>query len=75
MWRQDGSGAKAATCGEDEAHDCWGAATGSMSYWQETGEVWSLTGVRDPGTGPPAGSGAARVLFSVPLADLDGTLE
>ncbi|GHE01317.1 hypothetical protein [Streptomyces alanosinicus] len=56
LWRQDVDGATAARCGSDGSHRCWAAAAGSLSYWQETGEVWSLSD---------------RMLFTVPLAALD----
>ncbi|MEU6085425.1 hypothetical protein ABZ865_01210 [Streptomyces sp. NPDC047085] len=59
LWRQDTDGAKAAHCGSDSTHHCWAESTGSLSYWQETGEVWSLSD---------------RMLFSVPLAALDRSL-
>ncbi|KUN04943.1 hypothetical protein AQI95_18920 [Streptomyces yokosukanensis] len=60
LWRQDTGGATAARCGADGSHRCWAASAGSLSYWQETGEVWSLSD---------------RMLFAVPLADLDRSLE
>ncbi|MGW0993968.1 hypothetical protein ACWD5V_11750 [Streptomyces sp. NPDC002523] len=59
LWRQDTGGARTARCGSDDAHHCWARSTGSLSYWQETGEVWSLSD---------------RMLFSVPLAALDRSL-
>ncbi|MFJ9815641.1 hypothetical protein ACIRU3_10260 [Streptomyces sp. NPDC101151] len=59
LWRQDTKGAKAARCGSDASHRCWAASAGSLSYWQETGEVWSLSD---------------RMLFAVPLAVLDRSL-
>lgn len=59
LWRQDAKGAKAAHCGSDASHHCWAASAGSLSYWQETGEVWSVSD---------------RMLFAVPLAVLDGSL-
>ncbi|KOV69310.1 hypothetical protein [Streptomyces sp. MMG1121] len=60
LWRQDVAGAKAARCGADASHRCWAEGTGSLSYWQQTGEVWSLSD---------------RMLFSLPLAELDRALE
>jgi hypothetical protein len=59
MWRQDTQGAKATECGADETHQCWSAGTGSLSYWQETGEVWSVSG---------------RMLFALPLNSIDSSL-
>ncbi|MEU3830111.1 hypothetical protein AB0F36_33075 [Streptomyces sp. NPDC029080] len=56
LWRQDTAGARAARCGADASDRCWAQGAGSLSYWQETGEVWSLSD---------------RMLFTVPLADLD----
>jgi len=59
MWRQDTQGAKATECGADETHRCWSAQTDSLSYWQETGEVWSVAG---------------RMLFALPLNSIDSSL-
>jgi hypothetical protein len=59
MWRQDSGGAKAAECGSDATHQCWSTQTGSLSYWQETGEVWSVSG---------------RMLFALPLTSIDRAL-
>ncbi|MFF7970952.1 hypothetical protein [Streptomyces sp. NPDC007905] len=59
MWRQDTKGAKAARCGSDASRHCWAESAGTLSYWQETGEVWSLSD---------------RMLFAVPLAALDRSL-
>ncbi|MFI6550350.1 hypothetical protein ACIBO9_44635 [Streptomyces prunicolor] len=59
MWRQDTQGAKATECGADETHQCWTAQTDSLSYWQETGEVWSVSG---------------RMLFALPLNSIDSSL-
>jgi hypothetical protein len=59
MWRQDTQGAKATECGSDETHRCWSAQTDSLSYWQETGEVWSVSG---------------RMLFALPLNSIDSSL-
>ncbi|MEW2619395.1 hypothetical protein [Streptomyces sp. NPDC048106] len=59
LWRQDTRGATAAECGADATHRCWAESAGSLSYWQETGEVWSLSD---------------RMLFAVPLAELDRSL-
>ncbi|MFG2353354.1 hypothetical protein [Streptomyces sp. NPDC048521] len=60
LWRQDGKGARAAHCGADASHRCWAQSAGSLSYWRETGEVWSLSD---------------RMLFALPLAALDRSLE
>ncbi|MEU9987318.1 hypothetical protein AB0E10_11000 [Streptomyces sp. NPDC048045] len=59
LWRQDTKGAAMARCGSDASHHCWAATPGSLSYWQATGEVWSLSD---------------RMLFAVPLAALDRSL-
>ncbi|MER6732311.1 hypothetical protein [Streptomyces puniciscabiei] len=59
LWRQDAGGAKPDHCGADGSHRCWAEAAGSLSYWQETGEVWSLSD---------------RMLFALPLAELDRSL-
>ncbi|MEU6770541.1 hypothetical protein [Streptomyces sp. NPDC046759] len=59
LWRQDADGAKAAHCGSDGSRRCWAEKAGSLSYWQATGEVWSLSD---------------RMLFCVPLAELDSSL-
>ncbi|MFI2206244.1 hypothetical protein ACH47Z_36875 [Streptomyces sp. NPDC020192] len=60
LWQQDVTGAKSAHCGADASHRCWAEESGSLSYWQETGEVWSLSD---------------RMLFSLPLAELDHSLD
>ncbi|MGW5100086.1 hypothetical protein [Streptomyces sp. NPDC004100] len=60
LWRQDTRGAAAAQCGSDSSHHCWTDSAGSLSYWQETGEVWSLSD---------------RMLFAVPLARLEKSLD
>ncbi|MEU3026723.1 hypothetical protein ACPCBC_14335 [Streptomyces incarnatus] len=59
LWRQDTRGAKAARCGADATHRCWAESPGSLSYGRATGEVWSLSD---------------RMLFAVPLAELDRSL-
>ncbi|MFF4794215.1 hypothetical protein ACFY2M_31610 [Streptomyces sp. NPDC001276] len=59
LWRQDERGAKAAECGSEDTHRCWGDGTGSLSYWQETGDVWSLSG---------------RMLFALPLSAIEREL-
>ncbi|MFJ5302524.1 hypothetical protein [Streptomyces sp. NPDC088350] len=60
MWRQDTRDAQATECGADETQRCWSARSGSLSYWQETGEVWSVSG---------------RMLFALPLASIDRSLD
>ncbi|MBC2906479.1 hypothetical protein [Streptomyces cupreus] len=59
LWRQDRSGAEATRCGSDETRRCWSGRTPSLSYWEETGEVWSQSG---------------RTLFSLPLNTIDRSL-
>ncbi|CAM5327531.1 hypothetical protein SHIRM173S_05005 [Streptomyces hirsutus] len=60
LWRQDTEGARPTRCGADETHRCWSGPSASLSYWQETGEVWSETG---------------RMLFALPLTSVDGSLD
>jgi len=60
LWRQDESGAEAVKCTADRTHACWGRHPESLSYWQETGELWSLT---------------RRTLYAVPLSSVDASLE
>ncbi|MFI1568529.1 hypothetical protein ACH4ZX_36845 [Streptomyces sp. NPDC020490] len=59
LWRQDSDGAKATRCGSDESRHCWSPQAGPLSYWAETGELWSQSG---------------RVLFALPLTSVDGSL-
>lgn len=59
LWRQNTKGTRAARCGSDATHRCWAEGAGSLSYWQGTGEVWSVTD---------------RMLFSVPLSSIDRSL-
>ncbi|MFC3574627.1 hypothetical protein ACFOZ0_15365 [Streptomyces yaanensis] len=76
LWRQNASGAKAATCEADETHACWGRHTASLSYWQETGELWTLTeGATSGGDGSALGSAGGRVLYAVPLDAVDDALD
>ncbi|MBG0851652.1 hypothetical protein I2W78_07300 [Streptomyces spinoverrucosus] len=56
LWRQDDGGARAARCGTDETYLCWSGPAQSLSYWEESGEVWSQSG---------------RMLFSLPLDTID----
>ncbi|MFJ8590929.1 hypothetical protein [Streptomyces sp. NPDC093598] len=60
LWRQDTEGARATECGTDETRHCWSGSSGSLSYWEETGEVWSQSG---------------RMLFALPLASIDRALD
>ncbi|MXM63827.1 hypothetical protein GR925_10270 [Streptomyces sp. HUCO-GS316] len=61
LWRQNTDGAKATQCGSDETHHrCWSPRTESLSYWEETGELWSQSG---------------RVLFALPLDSVGGSLD
>ncbi|MEU3791054.1 hypothetical protein AB0F07_14790 [Streptomyces fructofermentans] len=69
LWRQNESTAKAARCGSDPTYACWGRHTESLSYWQETGELWTLSGRA------ARGDDTGRVLYAVPLADVDGSVE
>jgi hypothetical protein len=60
LWQQSTRGAKATRCGSDDTHGrCWSPRTESLSYWEETGELWSQSG---------------RVLFALPLASVDRSL-
>ncbi|WP_371668468.1 hypothetical protein OG985_12885 [Streptomyces sp. NBC_00289] len=60
LWQQNTSGSKAARCGTDETHRrCWSPRTESLSYWEETGDLWAQSG---------------RVLFAMPLASVDRSL-
>ncbi|MEU6097226.1 hypothetical protein [Streptomyces sp. NPDC047079] len=75
LWRQTTSGAKAATCAADETLACWGRHTTSLSYWQQTGELWTLTeGAADEDDGSGTASADGRVLFAVPLESVDDAL-
>ncbi|WP_159106677.1 hypothetical protein [Streptomyces rishiriensis] len=78
LWRQNTSGAKAAAnCGQDLTYACWGQHTESMSYWWSTGRIWTLTEWAADSTGHWSGTDKAipqRVLFSVPLSSVDGTV-
>ncbi len=60
LWRQTTSGtAKSTRCGTDESRACWSGESESLSYWEQTGEVWAQSG---------------RVLFALPLASIDRSL-
>ncbi|MFJ2604015.1 hypothetical protein ACIO13_03385 [Streptomyces sp. NPDC087425] len=56
LWRQDTEDARAAACGTDDTRRCWSDGAGSLSYWEETGEVWSQSG---------------KMLFALPLTSID----
>ncbi|MEU2435782.1 hypothetical protein ACFY9A_12355 [Streptomyces rubradiris] len=60
LWRQDTERTREARCGADASDRCWARDAGSLSYWRETGEVWSLSD---------------RMLFALPLAGLDRALD
>jgi hypothetical protein len=76
LWRQDTSGAKAATCSADETQACWGRHTDSLSYWQETGELWTLTEGAVSGDADEGLTAAGcRVLYAVPLDSLEDALD
>ncbi|MDH6453749.1 MULTISPECIES: hypothetical protein [unclassified Streptomyces] len=60
LWRQNTSNpAKTTRCGTDETRSCWSGESESLSYWEQTGDVWSQSG---------------RVLFALPLASIDRSL-
>ncbi|EGX56521.1 secreted protein [Streptomyces zinciresistens K42] len=59
LWRQDTEGAEATRCGSQDAPRCWGGKVGPLSYWEETGEVWSQSG---------------RMLYALPLASIGEAL-
>ncbi|ELP63704.1 hypothetical protein ACKI1I_16635 [Streptomyces turgidiscabies] len=73
LWRLDDDGAKAARCGsDDESRRCWGEHAESLSYWEGTGEVWSLTErAADNRSGTPV---PERVLYAVPLSEIADSL-
>ncbi|MER6349426.1 hypothetical protein ACWC10_31605 [Streptomyces sp. NPDC001595] len=58
--RLDGDGAGTAQCGPDGTYQCWSGPAGPLSYWEETGEVWSQSG---------------RMLFSLGLDTIDRSLD
>ncbi|MFC9125993.1 hypothetical protein ACFT4A_03990 [Streptomyces sp. NPDC057099] len=60
LWRQDPESARATECGTDETRQCWSGRSGSLSYWEETGELWSQSG---------------RMLFALPLSSVDRALD
>lgn len=59
LWRQNARGAKATRCGADGTNRCWAGPSGSLSYWEETGEVWSQAG---------------RMLYALPLSSVERSL-
>lgn len=59
LWRQNAHGAKATRCGADGTNRCWAGPSGSLSYWEETGEVWSQSG---------------RMLYALPLSSVERSL-
>ncbi|MHB9858207.1 hypothetical protein [Streptomyces sp. YIM S03343] len=59
LWRQDTDGAAATECGTDDTQRCWTPRPGPLSYWPETGEVWSQSD---------------RVLFALPLTSIGSAL-
>lgn len=60
LWRQDVDGSRATECGADRSQRCWSGQAGSLSYWAETGEVWSQSG---------------RMLFALPLTSVEDALD
>ncbi|WP_405773635.1 hypothetical protein [Streptomyces sp. NBC_01538] len=76
LWRLDADGAKAARCGSDDAsRRCWAEHSESLSYWEGTGEVWSLTEwAADNRSGWRGTPVPERVLYAVPLSQITGSL-
>jgi len=60
LWRQTGDGAQAGRCGSEERRNCWSPDTPSLSYWEESGEVWTQS---------------ERMLFALPLASMARALD
>lgn len=78
LWRLNTDGtAKAARCGSDkESRRCWGEHAESLSYWEGTGEVWSLTEwAADERSGWRGPAIPERVLYAVPLSSIAGSLK
>ncbi|MCN9244290.1 hypothetical protein NGF19_26490 [Streptomyces sp. RY43-2] len=71
LWRQNTSGAKAATCAADGTYACWGRHTASLSYARTTDELWTLT----EGVADTDGQATGRVLYAVPLESVAESLE
>ncbi|MET7476965.1 hypothetical protein ABZT17_21705 [Streptomyces sp. NPDC005648] len=59
LWRQNRRDADATECGTDGSTSCWSGGAGSLSYWEETGEVWSQSG---------------QMLYALPLSSIDRSL-
>ncbi|MEU6261168.1 hypothetical protein [Streptomyces sp. NPDC047043] len=59
LWRQTAKDAEATRCGSDESQHCWSGQAGSLSYWEETGELWSQSG---------------RMLYALPMSSIDRSL-
>lgn len=70
LWRQDEDGADAAQCTADGSRACWGRYAESLSYWPETGELWTLTERAADADGDPQ-----RVLYAVPLESVDASMD
>ncbi|MFF3379272.1 hypothetical protein ACFYXF_40755 [Streptomyces sp. NPDC002680] len=77
LWRLDSEGAKAARCGTDaQSRRCWAEHAESLSYWEGTGEVWSLTErAADARAGWSGTAIPERVLYAVPLSSITGSLK
>ncbi|GAA2247381.1 hypothetical protein GCM10010145_13140 [Streptomyces ruber] len=79
LWRQDEDGAAAAECTADGSRACWGRSAESLSYWPQTGELWTLTeraaDPGDPESGEASDAAPERVLYAVPLASVDESLD
>jgi hypothetical protein len=59
LWRQSTRRALATRCGVDESNHCWTARAGSLSYAEDSGEVWSQSG---------------QMLYALPLDSIDRSL-
>ncbi|MDH6625545.1 hypothetical protein M2271_003356 [Streptomyces sp. LBL] len=59
LWRQTADDARATRCGSEERRNCWSPDTSSLSYWAESGEVWTQS---------------QRMLFALPLASVARSL-
>jgi hypothetical protein len=76
LWRQNESAAKAAQCGSGGTYACWGQHTESLSYWQETGELWTLTEwATDEDNKWKSPAIPERVLYAVPLSAVDDSVQ
>ncbi|MET9914262.1 hypothetical protein ABZZ74_47480 [Streptomyces sp. NPDC006476] len=78
LWRQNTSGASAAAnCGGDITYACWGMHTEGMSYWWNTGRLWTVTEWAADINAHWSGTDTARpqrLLYAVPLSSVDSTL-